>query len=134
MQNEDHTLSLVVDNGSYEAVSLRKVADVLDPRRCPLCRMVVVAAGVQLKCGVDALAPVKFAEGFGIFLYRPEHRVPCFALPVTQREVDAVRLAQGCVGKYILPEPGKPERAGHAGRTGEHIGAIESIHREQSCQ
>ena len=115
-------------------VSLRKVADVLDPRRCPLCRMVVVAAGVHLKCGVDALAPVKFAEGFGIFLYRPEHRVPCFALPVTQREVDAVRLTQGCVGKYILPEPGKPERAGHAGRTGEHIGAIESIHREQSCQ
>ena len=36
--------------------------------------------------------------------------------------------------KYILPESGKPERAGHAGRPGEHIRAIERIHREQSRQ
>lgn len=84
MQNEDHTLSLVVDNDLYKAGSLRKVVDVLDPRRCPLCRMVVVAVGVQLKGSADALASVKFADGFGVFLYRSEHRIPRFIFPVTQ--------------------------------------------------
>ena len=65
--------------------------------------MVVVAARVQLKDSGDALAPAKFAEGFGIFLYCPEHRIPCLALPVAQREKDTVRLAQGRVGKYHTP-------------------------------
>ena len=94
----------------------------------------MVAAGVQLERGADALLTVKSADGLGVLLHRLEHRVPRFALPVTQGETDAVRPAQGRVGEHILPKPGEPEGAGHAGRPGERVRAIEGVYREQPRQ
>lgn len=96
--------------------------------------VVVVAAEVQLECGVDALLPVRPANGLGAFQHRLEHRVPRSALPVTQGEIDTVRPAQGRMGEHIFPKSGKPEGAGHAGRPGERVRAIEGVHREQPRQ
>ena len=60
--------------------------------------MVAVTVEILLRCGADVLALVKFADGFGALLCRPEYRISCFALPVSQGKLNTVRQAHGRVG------------------------------------
>lgn len=94
--------------------------------------MVVMAARIHLKHGIDSLALIKSLNLLRILPNLTQNLISGLVLLVSQRKIHALRPPLRFLRKDILLYLGIPEGAGHAAHAGEEIGSICGIQSKQS--